>query len=218
MQTNQEEIVRNLEALRQEQGEEAYVMARMNLAKMLIFQPQGETFLKAAFPDLNLDEVREAARQGQPVSPNDLLGLIRTYVPHLTTKMHYAAFMASFEALTRTLDSYFAGDLEKGDQFRDALFKAVDASKNVHDLVEKVREIPAEQRSNQSAAFVEPPREFTEIDEQRRLLAELGAITSQEILSKWYKEQRTRIDSVVTKKYRDELFDEIRSKQQELTN
>ncbi len=218
METNQAELLKNLEAVRREHGDDAYNTARKNLALLLILQPRGEEFLRASFPDLDLNAIREEAQQKQPTSSNDMLALIRMYLPHLKTQMQYEVFTMAFEALMKTLDNFFAGTLETGDQARDVLTKALDAARKVAEIQERVAEIPQEQRSVAAASFVEPPKAFTEVEDQRRLLAELDALTSREPPTKWYIEQRARIDRVVTPTHRNELFDAIRNKQQALLN
>jgi hypothetical protein len=60
--------------------------------------------------------------------------------------------------------------------------------------------------------------QFTEEDDQRCLLTELASITTVQALNTWYLGERSRIDKVVSKRYRDELFDAIREKKASLSN
>jgi len=225
METNRAELLKGLEDLRAKHGEDAYVKACRDLSKLLILQPRGEEFLKGTFPDLDLDAIRKEAERDKEMqkslsgsSGDDLLSLMRLHVPSIQTQSHFDVFMSAFKALTLAVDSYFSGNFEAGDKARDALGISLDMAKRVSEVEAKIHEIPPEQRSPEAAMFVEPPKEFKEVEEQRRLLAELDAVPTQEDLNSWYKSERLRIDSVVTKKYRDELFDAIRDRQRALSN
>lgn len=221
METNRDEILKGLEEVRKHHGEEAYVRARKHLAVMLILQPRGEDFLKLAFPDLDLEPIREeAAKQkvAQPQAPDEMLSMIRTHIPNMKSQLHYEIFMASFRAFTLVLDSYFAGNQEAAETCRKTLDEALNMAKRVHEVEAKVAEIPPEERGPEATRFTAPPKEFTEAETQKALLTELGALTSKEALGEWYKSERQRIDAVVTAAYRNPLFDAIRAKQASFSN
>jgi len=223
MQASRDEILKNLETLRAQQGEEAYRQARDSLALMLVGQPRGEEFLKDAFPDLDIEGLREMARQAAaektaqaPV--NDMLALIRTHVPHLQTEAQLDIFMTAFNAFTLTFDSYFANNPEAALKARATVNQALDLAQQAGTVAQQVAEMPAEDRSSEAQKFVETPRLFTEADEKVRLLAELGTLTSKNELNNWYRNERKRIDGVVSKTLRDELFDAIRIKHSQYSN
>ncbi len=223
MQASRDEILTNLELLRAQQGEEAFGQARDALALMLIGQPSGEAFLKDAFPDLDLERIRELSRQNQEVKAaqapaNDMLALIRTHVPHLQTQAQLDLFMMAFNAFTLTFDSYFSGNLETAASARASMNQALDLSQEAGKVAERVAEIPVEERSPEAAKYVEVPKQFTETDEKVKLMAELDAIMTQGGLNEWYRNERKRIDGVVSKTLRDELFDAIRTKQNQFIN
>jgi hypothetical protein len=223
MQTSRDEILKNLETLRAQQGEEAYGQARDALALMLINQPRGEDFLKETFPDLDLDRIRELARQNEngrkaQAPANDMLALIRTHVPHLQTQAQLDVFMLAFNAFTLTFDSYFAGNVEAAKTARASMDKALDLVQEAGAMAGRVAEIPPEERSPEAAKYVEPPKLFTEADEKNKLVAELETITTSSSLNEWYRNERKRIEGVVSKTLRDELFDAIRSKQSQFIN
>lgn len=221
MQTTRDELLKNLEVLRATQGEDAYLQARDALAAMLINQPRGEDFLKSAFPDLDLERIRvvaqEVAAKNQAATPpNDMLSLIRTHVPHLKSEAQLDVFMLAFNAFTLTFDSYFAGNPEAGDKARTTMDKALDLAQKFGRMEAQVAEIPLEERSAEASKFVDAPKQFTEVDEKNRLMTELGALMTKSGLNEWYRSERKRIDGVVSKTLRDELFDAIRAKQSQL--
>jgi hypothetical protein len=223
MQASLDDIVKSLEVIRATQGEEAYLRARDSLAVMLINQPRGEEFLNMAFPGLDLEPIRQRAAEAEAqkktaAPPNDMLALIRTHVPHLQTQAQLDTFMLAFNAFTLVFDSYFAGNFEAGDQARESLSKTLDLAHQVGQMGAQVNEIPPEARSDEASKFVEPPKQFTEADEKNQLMAELGSIMTKRGLNEWYQSERKRIDGVVSKRLRDELFDAIRAKDQSLLN
>jgi hypothetical protein len=216
MQVRRDEILKQLETIRREQGEEAYLTTRTSLARLLLGTASGEAFLKETFPDLDLEPLRkERAERPQAL---DFISLIRAHVPTLKTQAQFDLFMAAFNALTATLTSYFAGGFETGDKTREVLTQTLDAAKQIHGIEDLLSEIPEDQRSPKANVFTDAPKQFSEIEEQRRLLAELDAIRSPAALKAWYANERQRIDGVVTKPYRDVLFDAIREKQDSLSN
>lgn len=221
MDMNLEEVLKNLEVVRSQQGQDAYEKARHSLALMLVLQPRGEDFLKQAFPDLDLGPIREQA-QGQSAfqstSQDQLMAFIRAYVPSLRTENQFALYMAAFQALNLAFEGYFAGRPEEGDRARQAITTSLDLATKLHDVEEQLREMPEEQRGPEAQGFVNTAKQFTEVEDQRRLLAELEALTTNKDLGDWYRDNRTRIDGVVTKRYRDELFDAIRTKQSGFAN
>jgi len=220
MEMKQEDLLKSLEEVRQKHGEEAYNTARKNLALMLILQPRGENFLKQAFPDLDLEPIREEAakkQMGQPQAPDDMISMMRMHLPNMRSQLHYDIFMACFRAFTLTLDNYFAGNQAAAEKCRSTLNDALDMGKKVRGLEEQVQEIPPENRGPEAEKFTTPPKEFTEAETQQALLTELAGITTNTDLGAWYHRERKRIDTVVTAKYRNPLFDAIRAKQQTFT-
>lgn len=222
MQVHRDELLKNLEKVRNDHGEEAYNNARMSLAKMLIFSPGGEAFLREAFPDLDLEAVKntEVADTNRETMQQDLISAIRTHVPNIRTQAQLDLFMSAFNALALTFDLYYAPvpDEESAERARNALNTGLDLAKKLRDMSSQVGEIPPEQRSKDAEAFVAAPKEFTEIEEQRRLLAELDAVKSLAELNAWYNTNRQRMESIVTLVYRNELFDSIREKKGAFAN
>lgn len=223
MQASLDQILQNLESLRATQGEEAYKQAVDALAVMLINETSGVEWLKRAFPDLDLDRVRKlsadiAAKKAAAAPPNDMLALIRTHVPHLQTQAQLDLFMMAFNAFTLTFDSYYAGNPEAAEHARASLNKTLDLAQEVTRLSDQVSEMPPEARSEAASQYVDSPKQFTEADTKAALMAELEALTTKVGLNEWYTSERKRIDGVVSKTLRDELFDAIRAKQQSLLN
>lgn len=222
---NIDQALSRLRAVREMQGEEAWRQAIKGLVIELIGTPNSEMFLAgllaAAAEEgadwLDLEELRKEAeqRRAQPKTPN-MAELIRQMVPSIRTQGQYDLYMQAFEALSITMDGYFAG--RDATMSRDTLNKCLDMASRVRDVLEKAEEIPEEERGPDVASFVQTPKQFTEEDDQRSLLAELQSLTTIAALNIWYLGERPRIDRVVSKKYRDELFDAIRAKKTSLSN
>lgn len=219
-----------LEKLRETHGQAAYEKARHDVAVEMILKPNGEAFLKNAFPDFDLTEVRAeaeakvAASQTMPGADDTpqtpeavLFNLVRQQMPNLKTQAHFNAFMAAFDALRTTLDGYFTDNPERASRAREALNKVLDMASKINHVAEQAAEVPPEERSERLSEYVEPPKQFHEYDDQRRLRVELAAIPTYEALSEWYQANRKTMDRIVSKSLRDELFDAIRQRRSELT-
>lgn len=219
MKVSRDEFLKNLETIREQQGEEAYLRARQNFAVMFVLSPGGEEWLRMTFPDLDLEVVKaEASKRTPPLSNEQMIGFLRTQVPNLKSQVEFDTFMAAFNALTLAMNSYFGGKLEDGDTARKALDQALTTARKIPEIASRVEELPEESRSKTASEFVTPPKAFTEVEDQRRLLAELEAIKTATELKTWYQANRGRLDGVVTTRYRNELFDAIRDKQSALAN
>lgn len=216
MQMTQEEVLKNLQDVRERFGEEAYIRARNNLARMLMSDPNGEAFIKRVFPDLDLESLGPSP--AATLTNEDLLAAIRTHVPSIKTQAEFDLFQTAFKALCVAFNATYQGEDQVASAARDALNVALDTAAKVRTVASQLEELPPENVSAQGRTFIDPPKEFTEVEEQRRLLAELDAVTTVQGLNDWYSAQRSRIDGVVTPKYRDPLFDAIRSKKAQFSN
>lgn len=219
-----DQIQAQLTKLREQHGEEVYQKARRDIAVSVILKTNGEAFVTNAFPDLDLDELKaEAAKRSAP-TPGEpsmdpehvMLRLLQQQVPSIRTQGHFNLFTSAFDALRTTLDGYFSGDVDRAARAREALNKILDTAAGVKDIIEKLEEIPPEQRSQKANEYLEPPKEFHEYDTQRQLLTELEAITNRTDLGEWYAKTKTQRDRVTSQKLRNELLDRIRAKRNDL--
>lgn len=220
-----DQIQQQLLKIRDQQGEEVYQKARHDIALSVILKPNGEAFVHNAFPDLDIEALKqEAAKrieeahesQGPSMAPEHvMLRLLQQQVPSIRTQGHFNLFAMAFDALRTTLDGYFSGDFERATRGREALNKALDMSKQAKDIIERLEEIPPEQRSKEASATVAPPKEFHEYDAQRQLLVELDGLTTREALNEWYGRTKSSRDLVVSQQLRNELLDRIRAKRKE---
>ena len=147
-----------------------------------------------------------------------MLAMVQAQVPSIRTQAQFDLFMTAFQALTSVFDSAYTGNSEQWAKAKEVLEKTIEMAPKLQDVVDRLQEIPEDERGQKSSDFVAPPKEFHEQDEQRQLLAELSLLSTPNELREWYKNQRSRIDKVVSRQYRDPLFDAIRAKQGDLAN
>jgi hypothetical protein len=224
-----EELQKHFERIRSEQGEETYQKARRNFALGMILKDRGEEFLRHLFPDMDFAEIRAAAEKNleafKSTGPNPfsnpqeaVLNAVRGQVPNLKTQAQFTLFMQAFEALRVALNSAFGLDHQGFNQSRAALNLLLDASLSVTEVGEKLAEIPEAATSAAAEALKQPPKEFGEQDLQTSLLAELEMLKNAEELQKWYDNNRSRIDGVVSQPLRNGLFDAIRAKRNAISS
>ncbi len=142
---------------------------------------------------------------------------LRQQMPDLKTQVQFTAFMAGFDAFRLLCNSIFSGDQPVEVQARDAFEKSLESMRVATKLSNQFQEIPATDRSPSASQFIDPPSRFTEYDSQKELLVELGRVSTTEELNSWYSSTRDRREKIVTQSLRNVLFDEIRSKRDELT-
>lgn len=215
-----EQLLKQLEEVRTKHGEQAYEDAKRGLAQDIILKPNGETFLKNAFPDMDLEAVKAEAEQIQEEvakasNPDELMRQMMTeQIPNLKTQAHYNFFMQAFDALRKTLNSYFGNEPKAGDEARAGLDKVLDAAKKIPDIERQVAEM-GDSASDAAQEFTQPAKELHEFDNQRALMTELAAVENGGELKRWYEANRDRLDAIVSKSIRDELFDAIRKRRNE---
>lgn len=222
-------MVAQLQKIREEQGEEAYNTARRDIAVALITKPNGDKFISQAFPDLDHDELRaqaeadqEALKQamgggGDGATPEQMmLNMMRAQIPNLQNQAQFNLFMGAFDGLRAYLNACFGNDAASAAKARVALNQALDMAPKLHEIAEKIQEMPEALRSEASKAFESPPKEFHEYDMQKQLLTELATLNERSALNVWYRDNREKIDQVVDQRLRNELLDSIRRKRNAL--
>lgn len=217
---NIEQITAHLERIREANGEVAFQQARRDLALSVVLQPNGDKFIANAFPDLNIEELKQEAQAkatADPTSPEQvMMKHLQQQVPSITTQGHLNLFMAAFDALRTTMDGYFSGNPEKAAKARQVLDRTLDTAAKVKETFEKLSEMAPEERSAQANEFLGQPKQFHEYDTQKRLLLELGGQVSVSALGRWYAETKEQRDNIVSTKLRNELIDSIRKKRMDL--
>lgn len=205
------QILEQFEKLRQEQGEGAFRKAQGSLIENFLHKPNGDTFLKNVFPELDTEALK--AKTPAPPSPETLmLTAIQQQMPSIKTQAHFDVFMLAFDALKQTLDAAFQADEPAVLRGKTALDKALQAARQVPALAAKLQEIPADQRSKEASASIEPPKQFQEADTLNRLLQELAVIKDREELSAWYATSRAQMDRIASQPLRNKLYDAIRAR------
>ncbi len=223
-----DEILAQLEQVRKTKGDGVYAKARRDLALSVILNTNGEAFVKNAFPDLDIEDLKQEAREMRQqqsafatesggMSPEAMMmQMLKQQVPSIRTQLHLNTFIAAFDALRVTIDGYYTGDIEQATQGREALNKALDMARDVKMVVERLEEIPEADRSPQARTSTAEPKQFHEYDRQKTLLLELGRVTSRASLEAWYTETKPARDLITDQKLRNELHDAIRAKRNDL--
>lgn len=136
---------------------------------------------------------------------------LRDQMPNLKTQAQFEAFMASFDAFYLLMDAVFEGNVSRVQERRNVFNKAIEAAEKVTDIVGKFQDVP-EAAGPGSEIFTTPPKEYGEASLSQELLNELASIQTPGELADWYTSNRSKLDKIVSKVYRDPLFDAIRAK------
>jgi hypothetical protein len=132
--------------------------------------------------------------------------------PNLKSQAQFNAFQASFEAFRGVLNAIFSESLLAEKESLDALGKAFDVAKQATKITHQLEDVPEAATSRAAEEFKQPPAEFGEYDEQRKLMTELAHIENLKDLTDWYKTNRVRIDKVRSQSLRNVLLDAIRER------
>ena len=209
---NLEALLNHLKSIREKHGDEAYTQAARSVAAQFLAQGgQMEVFAREAFKDVVDFDTLEAEKAQMPAD-NPILSAIRQQVPGIKTQAQFNVFMAAFDALRVTMDAIFQGNPSNETRGRDALMAALNTAHKVTEVTEKLKDIPEAAVSRAAAEFKDPPKQFTEVSEQKALLDELQGITSLADLNAWYVDKSDRISRVYSQSLRNALFDAIRDK------
>lgn len=229
-----EDIASHLQKIRDDQGEADFQTALQGLLKQLLVEEKNEPFVVLLLQHLNttvdLEALKaeaaslrtkrqEAQAAAQAVSGGRDLSQVMTehlksQMPNLKTQAQFDLVMTAFETLQHYLNAAFAGspNLAKS---RETLDQLLDLAAKIAVLEEKVQELP---QAEKHADFVTPPREFTEHDKVKQLLAVLPTLATFEALQQWYRAEKPTMDSIVSLDLRNQLFDAIRSRRNALAN
>lgn len=235
-----EQLLEQLVKIRETHGDEAWEHTRRQIARSVVLNEKGLDFIRRAWPDMDVEKLAEeakaAAKQAllNDAEPRDggpgraetaqqakdvggaMVEMLRQQMPSMKTQAQFNCFMLCFDALRAALDSAFKGEVVQAMQFREALNKGLDASTQLRGIAEQVEEMPAEIRSKDAQAFVDPPAQFEEQELHARLLSEIGGIDDYAKLTQWYGDNRKSLDRILTQSLRNDVFDAIRRRQEEL--
>jgi hypothetical protein len=235
MELRVDQIAEHLRKIKDEQGEEAYRQALVGLSKNLLSQgntaPFIQELLKTLDDSLDLEPLKaeaetikakreetkkvvEAVSGGKDMN-QVMVETMRQQMPNLKTQAQFNLVMQTFEGLQIYLNAAFGQDNLQAKKAREALNTGLDLAPKLGTIVEQAADSP-EIKVNPD--FINPPKEFTEVQTQQQLLEEIKAITSSEQLSQWYLANKPLTDSILSTKLRNELFDSIRDKKQSLSN
>ena len=226
---NLDEVVAHLNGIRDTHGEEAFKQARLALAKQLLLaNDNGAVFLKKAWPDLDLDEVRRLAKAEQEGKTTQakagqlpeqmMVQMMRDQIPNLKTQGQFDLFMTAFNALQQHLNAVFGGHQDVADQTRASLNKTLDLAPKLTEVGELIKEVPVDQQSEEAQAFTGTPKQFDQHAVFQSLMGELEQMESFEKLQQWYGAKREQMDRIVDQSLRDKLFDRVRHRRQDLSN
>jgi hypothetical protein len=212
-----ERLRAQLDGIRSHYGEDAYKRAAQDVAKMLVAQGgETEATAREMFEGIvDFEHLGEIPVAGAPVS-NPIVDAVRQQMPHLRSQAQFDAFMLGFDAFRAFIDAIYAGDKEGEASSKVALDKAIEGCRTAGSITQKLEDVPEASTSKEAEKFKQPPAQFTEAETLSGLLEELVLIQTATELNDWYTGQRSRMDRVVTQKLRDQLFDAIRKKKEDL--
>jgi hypothetical protein len=210
-------LIARLEDIRSKYGDDAYKQAATSVASQFVAQGgEMEKAAREAFKDVVDFNALDAQKAQMPVD-NPILAAIQQQVPGIKSQAQFNVFMAAFDALRLTMDAIFTDNPGGYDDGRKALEAAFEAARKATQITMKLADSPEAATSKAAAEFKTPPRQFTEASEQKALLEELATFTDLDSLNKWYAESRERIERVVSQSLRNQLFDAIRLKKDNLS-
>lgn len=230
------DLLQQFQKVRAEQGDEAFEAAVREYAEKAI--ESGENFIPgmagAVFEQYRqaqaeIHSAQEASRatreaQAQQVrntQPTEvdpaMLRVIQQSIPSMKSQAQFNAFMTSFDALRGLMNAIFARDPKAEKDFSDGLKKAIDAARMMTEMTERLQDVPDAAEGKLADEFKHPPRQFGEAGLQQTLLAELAEINELDVLTRWWTDNRKRVDDVVSPSLRNPLIDAVREKKNKLT-
>lgn len=231
------EKLKELNKLRQEKGDAAFEEAVRSYAEEVVegnggvdfsgaigemlqgFTKDREDYEKAAKAraEAQNKKAEEMRSWGSEFTGNqEFLGAIKQSLPAMRSQVQFNVFMAGFDAYRGVLNSIFAKDARAEAEFRDALHKSFEVARQTTDLTERLTDVPEAAGSKLADEYRTPPRQFGEYDVQRSLLTELESLSDLDALTRWWAENRKRIDEVVSPNLRNPLIDAVREKKKKL--
>jgi hypothetical protein len=228
-----EQMVETLQHIRRNHGDEDFHRALRGLFRDLLWKEGGEAYIERLLQALgqpagvDLEGLKAEARadfekqtgarsEGATDPVKVLEAAIKQAVPNCKTQAHFDLILNAWQALQLYINAAYGFDQETAAKAREGLNRLLDLAPQLAATHEKLEDNP-EATTNRD--FIEPPKQTTEAEAQRRLMAEVDKISSLSDLNAWYAAFKPLIDhSIVTRRLRDELLDAIRAKKAALTN
>lgn len=226
MQVNLQQMVESLQKIRQEHGAADFQHALQGLFRDLIQKDGGLSYIERLLKELGSvaegvdlgaleSEAKKAAGRssGDPEPVRVLEAAIKQAVPNCKTQAHFDLILQAWQVLQLYINAAYGFDRETAAKAREGLDRLLDLAPQLAAAHEKLEGSP-EATTNRD--FVDPPKQFTEVETHRRLMSELRPISNMQDLARWWSQNRALMDGrIVTQKLRDELFDTIRAKKTE---
>lgn len=211
------QMMEQLETIKGKYGEIAYRRAADEAARLFLRQdPETAKIAREVLQgvvDFDRLDKEPPPAPSMKLNPEQLMAqALKQQMPGLQTQAQYNVTMTAFDALRVHLNAVFMGDKELATKSKDALLQALEGGVQVTELSQKLGHVPEAATSDAAQDFKQPPKQFHEYDVQRALLTEIEQVTTLAQFNQWYAANRTRIDTVVSKNYRDALFDAMRVK------
>lgn len=224
------DLFARFQRIRQTEGEEAFEKAVREYAEKALedgdeviskfagaayeaYQAEAKAYREAQ-ASRQAERAQRAAQVQAPPANLDpaLVEALRAALPNLRSQAQWNAFVSGFEALRGAMEAIFRQDSEEERKAREALTSALDAARHMTDMTTRLRDVPESAQSPLAEEFRRPPRQFGEADTQVKLMSELTRIGSIGELTRWWLENRKRIDEIVTPGLRNSLMDAVRDK------
>jgi hypothetical protein len=214
-------VEQHLAHYRQVYGEEAWKneVTRLALAGIRLGAKHEEFWrdLTKDYEWLNWDELKKQASEPMAQNSDTLMAeLLRRQMPGIKTQAQYDAVLGALDAVRLVLNAILDGQKDHETAGRQALEMAFEAASKATEITTKLEDTPEAATSKAAEAFKEPPAQFKELEDQRRMLAEVDSLTTVDALNVWYADTKSRRDRIVTQSLRNELIDAIRTKRNAL--
>lgn len=219
MQTTVEQHLQHIQVT---QGEEAM---RLEIRRLAIAgirtSPKHEAYWKnlvERYEGIDWAELHQEAMSAMPgptatTAPDQMIAnLLRNQMPGIKTQAQYDAVLGALDAVRLVANALLERDRFKEAEGRRAMELAFHAIDKATELTLKLEDSPEAATSAAAEAFKTAPAEFRELEDQRRQLAELDALTTTDELTQWYAATKPRRDLIVTQSLRNQLMDAIRTK------
>lgn len=129
---------------------------------------------------------------------------LRRLLPGIKTQAQHDAAALALRALVGALSYTFEGRSREAEEVQKGLILALGVAEKATRLAAQVEDSP---EAVSAKEFVEPPKEFEEEALFNQLMAELPGVVN---FQAWYDASKEKRARIVSSKYRNPLYDEIR--------
>ena len=213
----------HLRSFRELHGEEAWKaeVRRLAIAAIRRGGAKHEAYWQELTKDLDWLDWDELVAQAQSEQvthdPEQMMAeMLRKQMPGIKTQAQYDAVVGSLDAVRLVVNAILEGHKDTEVTARRALELSFEAVAKATEITHKLEDSPEAATSKAAEQFKEPPAQFTELEDQRRQLAELDHLKTIDELNAWYAATKPRRDKIVNQKLRNELLDAIRQRKNSL--